>query len=725
MKSFFNITANIILALQVLLIFLLFFQDDISLPVWLQSAGRTHPLLVHLPIGFLLISFLLWLFRKQFEEKNFELIFKFSLQLAALSASLTALMGFFLSKEKGYDEDILAAHKNAGVAFSLLCTIVLWLYFYFPQKKILHNFSLSAVVLLMIIASHFGGELTHGENYVLQPFHKDDIQQLIITDSTPVYDALIQPVLKSKCFSCHNEQKAKGGLIMTDVAKLLKGGKNGPVWVAGDAINSHIIKNINLPLEDEDHMPPKGKSQLTDEEIFLLYHWIQLGADLKKPVKEYDQKDTFTIQAVKFIAAKKDMAETKPAYPFAAAKESDIKKLNEDAFLTVKPVAKESPALTAEFFVRQRFSLEKLKQLNTVKQQLIELNLSNMPVKDEDIKLIAPFSNLEKLFLNNTDITGKTLGELNNLKNLQLLSLSGTKMDNSIANIISLFPSLKELFLWNTSLTETQVADIQKQFTKISVNYGYVPDSNEVLKLTPPIIVNDSFILAASDSIILKNNLPGVQIRYTLDGKNPDSIQSPLYTKPISLNGFTLLRARSYKPGWLSSDSVERYFFSKGFMPQSGELLNAPNDQYKGSGITGLTDNKKGEITNFRDPAWLGYREKSFAAVFYFGEIPPAVSTVTISYGVNVPAYITPPASIEIWASNDKTNYKLLKKHTLAPLTKSDMNKTGIDGIKIDLPAVANFKYYKVQVQNVASLPAWHGGKGQKGWFFVDEIFFN
>jgi uncharacterized membrane protein len=50
----------------------------------------------------------------------------------------------------------------------------------------------------------------------------------------------------------------------------------------GDALNSHIIQRANLPLDDKKHMPPKGKAQLTPQEIGLLTAWVQSGADVKK-----------------------------------------------------------------------------------------------------------------------------------------------------------------------------------------------------------------------------------------------------------------------------------------------------------------------------------------------------------------------------------------------------------------------------------------------------------
>jgi hypothetical protein len=50
-----------------------------------------------------------------------------------------------------------------------------------------------------------------------------------------------------------------------------------------------------------------------------------------------------------------------------------------------------------------------------------------MPIKNEDLKTIGQFEHLEKLVLNNTDITGENLSSLQSLTNLKSLSLSGTK----------------------------------------------------------------------------------------------------------------------------------------------------------------------------------------------------------------------------------------------------------------------------------------------------------
>ena len=140
-------------------------------------------------------------------------------------------------------------------------------------------------------------------------------------------------------------------MILTTEEKIIEGGKNVPIWRSGDALNSHIIENINLPEDEKKHMPPKGKPQLSQEQIDLLFSWIQSGADMKKAMKDYADDDTVKILAAKFINLPK--AETEKTYPFAAAPISTIQKLS-GPFCSVFPLSQNSPALQADFFVKEK-----------------------------------------------------------------------------------------------------------------------------------------------------------------------------------------------------------------------------------------------------------------------------------------------------------------------------------------------------------------------------------
>ena len=719
MKLFQRILSSLSFFIIVMLLFLLFFQNKVSLPPSLQAVGRMHPLLLHLPIGLLVISFILWIGKKNIEPSSFQKIFVLVLQVTAFTAALTALMGFFLSREGGYDENILLKHKVLGITTAVLSYTLLLVYQSFPEKKFVFGTAITLSLVAMIFGSHFGSNLTHGEGFVWQPLKKEAEEQKI-TDSSSLFVAAVRPILKSKCFSCHNEKKAKGQLVMTTEEKILVGGKNGPIWRSGDALNSHIIQKINLPEDEKKHMPPKGKPQLSQQEIDFLFAWIQSGADMKKTTKDYADDDTVKILASKFIHLPKE--KTEKTYLFAAASASVIQNLS-GPFCSVFPLSQNSPALQADFFVKEKFDRKKLEELLKVKEQLVVLNLGNMPVTDADMKTINQFYNLEKLILNNSLITNNGLNEIKKLKSLRTLSLAGTKIDKNTAQYFSQADSLKEIFIWNTGISKTEAEELQKQNKKIRFDRGYIPDENEILTLTPPIVKNEEFILNPNEKIELKQQIAGTTIRYTTDGTDPDSTTSAIYNNPVPIDGFTMIKARSVKAGWYSSPVASFSFFKKGIKPSNAELINQPNEKYKGDGAVTLIDSKKGLAESFNDPAWLGFREKPFEAFFYF-DTAQTINSISVSYNKNVQSFLMPPAEIEVWGGNEKSKLKLLKKITPVQPTKDEQYTVRIDGIKIDIPSSA-YKCYKIVAKNVSKLPSWHPGKGDKAWIFIDEIFFN
>ena len=215
MKLFQRILSNLSFSIIVMLLFLLFFQNKVSLPPSLQAVGRMHPLLLHLPIGLLVISFILWLGRKSIDPGAFQKIFVLVLQVTAFTAALTALMGFFLSREGGYEEDILFKHKILGVITAILSYALLLTYQSFQEKNFVLGTMTTLSLTVMIIGSHFGSNLTHGEGFVWQPLQDENEIEEKITDSSSLFTAAIRPILKSTCFSCHNEKKSKGELILT------------------------------------------------------------------------------------------------------------------------------------------------------------------------------------------------------------------------------------------------------------------------------------------------------------------------------------------------------------------------------------------------------------------------------------------------------------------------------------------------------------------------------
>ena len=86
----------------------------------------------------------------------------------------------------------------------------------------------------------------------------------------------VMPILEQTCVECHGPDKVKARLRMDSIAGLQKGGKNGPLFKAGDAENSLIMRRV-LGLDGEDQMP-LDKDPLTEAQIDTLRRWIAAGA---------------------------------------------------------------------------------------------------------------------------------------------------------------------------------------------------------------------------------------------------------------------------------------------------------------------------------------------------------------------------------------------------------------------------------------------------------------
>ncbi|MCE7864064.1 MAG: peptidylprolyl isomerase [Bacteroidetes bacterium CHB5] len=713
MQQLIRFLKNLSLFFLLLTSFIFLFEDRVVIPVWLQVAGRLHPALLHIPIGIVVMMVLLLLVRSQFKSKQFKKVLAISLTMATVTITLTAFFGLLLSFNDDYGADSLQQHKVSGLALAWLSYFVLIFYLSTSEIRMLKHTGILLVFTLLVFVGHTGSVLTHGENFILAPLQTS--VPVVDSVNASVYQLAVMPVLEKKCFSCHNEKKAKGKLIMTDPSKFKTGGESGLAFVAGKPDSSRMIHHILLPLEHDEHMPPDGKPQLTGFEIDLLKAWINSGADFDKPLAAYNPTDTIIKLAGKTI---KSHYASSVNYTFKPATPELIQKLN-TPFRSVLPIHINSPALQADFFVKEYFTIQSLKELQQINEQLVVLSLSKMPITDSDLQLLSGFQNLEKLNLNFTNLSGTGLVNLDRCSNLKSISLAGTQVTPETIKPLLNLPNLKTLFIWNTGIDTTQQHQLEKDYP--TINFVHTPYKDEsILTLSKPLLVNEG-ILTQQDLLTLKHTMPGVTIRYSLDGSKPDSVNGVVYYGPIKLDETVKLQAVACKPGWYCSNPLETTVYLEGYKPENITLLTPADKQYRGEGAASLTDGRKGFVDIFKEPSWLGFRENDFAASFDFGAQPPTLNKVVISYGDNLGSYIFPPTEVQIWGGQNEHNLKLL---TREKITGPTGYRTPFNGfIPVSLKE-SNFQYYKIVAKPISKLPKWHEGKGQKGWFFVDEVFF-
>jgi hypothetical protein len=211
-----------------------------------------------------------------------------------------------------------------------------------------------------------------------------------------------------------------------------------------------------------------------------------------------------------------------------------------------------------------------------------------------------------------------------------------------------------------------------------------------------------------------------VTIRYTLDGSAPDSLRSPVYNDSVKLSTTAHLRAIAYKAGWYSSDTAQAEFLAAKVKVDTLIHLLPSDKAYFDEKSDKLIDLVKSD-NNFRNGKWVGFRNNSMQALLLFNQ-PPVISSVSVSSLVDIGSYLMPPLSIEIWGGDDPGHLKLLNRITPEQPVKQKPAYAKIYELPIKQ---GTYRYLKVVANPVLKLPKWHPGKGEKGWFFADEIFVN
>lgn len=440
--------------------------------------GRFHPLLVHLPIGVLLIGLLLqWIAAKE-KYTNLQHSVPFIILIGAIAAILSCISGYFLSLSGEYDESTVNWHMWMGIAVAVIAIV---LYLRLIKKKIDRSYKVLSVGLFFLVSftGHLGGSLTHGSDYLTSAFANSDgsskTSQKVIPDVQQAfaYADIIQPMLQDKCYSCHGPSKQKGKLRMDTPELLMKGGKEGVEIIPGKADESELIKRLLLPREDKHHMAPKEKPQLTEKQVALLHWWIEQGADFNKLVKDMAQPEKIKPVLLALQAGHEEIKAVPnvPVEPVEKADQAAIQKLK-DAGIVIIPVAQNSNYLSVNFVTAPDAGDKEVSLLMPLKKQLAWLKLGNSKITDSAALVIGQCTNLTQLHLNNTSITDKGLEALKTISNLQSLNLVGTKVTAKGVQVLKDLKALQTVYLYQTNIEENDWEQLKKIFTKTILDSG-------------------------------------------------------------------------------------------------------------------------------------------------------------------------------------------------------------------------------------------------------------
>ena len=435
--------------------------------------GRFHPLLVHLPIGLIVLLAALELLARtrRFKQANSNAGLILALSIAA--STISVVLGLLLSQAGGYESRLLQWHKWTGIATAAVCVLAGLLYAVDLKKP--YRWCLASAVVALVLASHFGGSLTHGSDYLTRyapnPIRawlggetKTAAPQPKTQDLAKLqaFAGVIQPVLKENCISCHGPEKSKAGLRLDSIEAMLKGGENGPAIVAGKGAESPMVKRMLLPGTDQDHMPPEGKHQPSADDTALIQWWINTGASAKKLVAEL--KPTAAISRILEArfgapASTSRVAKVVPPTPLDQALPLATK-LGDELSIAITALSPTEPWLQCNAGVAgKNFSDSELAKLAQLGPNLRWLDLAGTKISDDGLAQLAAMPNLTRLHLERTAITDAGLTNVANLPNLEYLNLYGTEITDAGLQTLEKVPKLKQVYLWQTRVTAAAATD--------------------------------------------------------------------------------------------------------------------------------------------------------------------------------------------------------------------------------------------------------------------------
>ncbi len=265
---------------------------------WRPFLAPFHAVVLHFPIGFLTMAFILEIYGLRRPGIEIRRVTVLVLWLSLLTGVISAAFGILRGGTGGYETHALSVHRVFGLAvpgFTLATLVLQKLAFRHEAVRgwiLGYRFLLTATITLVVIAGHLGGNLTHGSKYLVEnapKFVRDLVQDdpvpntavaaAVLDENQRLYTEKVQPIFAMKCYSCHGAEKQKSDYRLDQPELALKGGESGKVAIKPhDPMESHLVRLILLPPDHDDVMPPSGRQPLTNEEIMIIVDWIRNGA---------------------------------------------------------------------------------------------------------------------------------------------------------------------------------------------------------------------------------------------------------------------------------------------------------------------------------------------------------------------------------------------------------------------------------------------------------------
>jgi hypothetical protein len=290
-------------------------------------------------------------------------------------------------------------------------------------------------------------------------------------ETTPVYDSLIQPVLASRCGSCHSPERKKGGLVLTSAKGLFEGGRQGKVIVAGRADDSELVIRLSLPPGHTDAMPPDRA--MPTAELALIRWWIDQGASTDVTLSAIERPTS--IRRTLAAYGLDDLPEGVFALPVGAPDTTAIARARQTG-LTVQPLGANVGYLGVDASsVPEGWVAGALDVLRPLAPNVAAIDLARTSAGDSALATIGTMPHVTRLQLAKTRITDAGLKSLAKLEYLEYLNLVDTDVTDDGLRALEQLLRLRALYVWGTRATAGGVARLQRALPSAVIQLGAPP----------------------------------------------------------------------------------------------------------------------------------------------------------------------------------------------------------------------------------------------------------
>jgi uncharacterized membrane protein len=432
--------------------------------------GRMHPLVVHLPIGFIVLGTVFHAAAYHRKYSHLDNVVSFIFMLGFISALAASVFGYLLSLSGDYEGPVLDNHKVSGIILTLMTGLLYLMTTDYLRQNIfisrgVFTLFVAATFTILTYAGHLGASLTHGSNYLTLEVLLDEKREKPLTlGEALIFEDIVHPILEQRCTECHNSSKRKGRLSMESLGAILKGGKSGPSVVPANAGESELYRRVTLDPSHEDFMPADNKPPLTDKEKEIIRLWIEKAAagNETKVSEITDNKEIMSVASSLF-----GLSSSSPSQAVLTGEDvnTDIPdSVNMDVVdnlrekgLSVRVMFQDPVMLDVTLPSKSGSRMSEIEDdLKSLAQNVIWLNLSDNNFTERDLVILEHMSNLERLRLEKNPLSDSIGFYLENLKHLYAVNLNETKITCACVTTLKNNPAIRRIYTWRTKCKEIQ-----------------------------------------------------------------------------------------------------------------------------------------------------------------------------------------------------------------------------------------------------------------------------